>query len=223
MDVADDPRPESLCFKRPRAIVASRAETLGGDEANRFRTIPLSLVMERTSVSARVRVRENERGPVLFRVRIGNERVDHEIAASMDVSIKSIVCDLRRGGSHTHARKLARRASDGGRRGRALLGDFGGARVSCSRTMGNCLYTVHASLFQCKEPLMSSPIFSAAGEFVNSRSFVLVCFTLHPFISLALISSHKTRYKFRLDGSLPHLHLLSPSSPSYPPHGSSPA
>ena len=37
------------------------------------------------------------------------------------------------------------------------------ARVSYSRTMGICLYTVHASLFQCKEPLMSSPIFSAAG------------------------------------------------------------
>lgn len=35
------------------------------------------------------------------------------------------------------------------------------ARMSWSRTMGTCLYTVHASL--CKEPLMSSPIFSAAG------------------------------------------------------------
>lgn len=36
-------------------------------------------------------------------------------------------------------------------------------RVSYGRTMGTCLYTVHASLFQCKEPLMSSLIFSAAG------------------------------------------------------------
>lgn len=44
--IAVDPRPESLCFKRLRAMVASRAETLGGDEASRFRTIPLSLVDE---------------------------------------------------------------------------------------------------------------------------------------------------------------------------------
>ena len=36
-------------------------------------------------------------------------------------------------------------------------------RMSCSRTKGTCLYTAHASLFQYKEPLMSSPIFSAAG------------------------------------------------------------
>ena len=46
MDVAGDPRPESLCFRRPRAMVANRVETLGGDEASRFRTIPLNLVME---------------------------------------------------------------------------------------------------------------------------------------------------------------------------------
>jgi len=46
IDVAGDPRPESLCFRRPRAMVANRVETLGGDEASRFRTIPLNLVME---------------------------------------------------------------------------------------------------------------------------------------------------------------------------------
>ena len=40
---AGDPRPESLCFKRVRAMVAKRAETLDGDEANKFRTIALSL------------------------------------------------------------------------------------------------------------------------------------------------------------------------------------
>ena len=44
--VAGDPRADSLCFRRPRAMVANRVETLGGDEASRFRTIPLSLVME---------------------------------------------------------------------------------------------------------------------------------------------------------------------------------
>ena len=43
MGVAGDPRPESLCLRRPRAMVANRAETLGGDEASRFRTMPLSL------------------------------------------------------------------------------------------------------------------------------------------------------------------------------------
>ena len=32
-------------------MVASRAETLGGDEASRFRTITLSLVMKGVSVS----------------------------------------------------------------------------------------------------------------------------------------------------------------------------
>jgi hypothetical protein len=36
--------------------------------------------------------------------------------------------------------------------------------------MGICLYTVHASLFQSNGSLMSSPIFSAAGYFVNSRA-----------------------------------------------------
>ena len=80
IDVAGDPRPESLCFKRPRAMVANRAETLGGDEASRFRTIPLNLVMEEVKVSARVLVCGNERGPVLFRVGVGNESVNHEIA-----------------------------------------------------------------------------------------------------------------------------------------------
>lgn len=42
-------------------------------------------------------------------------------------------------------------------------GDFSRVRMGCSRTMGICLYTVLASLFQCSEPLMSSRIFSAAG------------------------------------------------------------
>jgi len=36
-------------------MVANRAETLGGDEASKFRTIPLSLVMEEVSVSAGAR------------------------------------------------------------------------------------------------------------------------------------------------------------------------
>lgn len=35
-------------------MVANRAETLGGDEASRFRTIPLSLVMEGVGVSVGV-------------------------------------------------------------------------------------------------------------------------------------------------------------------------
>lgn len=30
------------------------------------------------------------------------------------------------------------------------------AGVGCSRTKGICLYTVHASLFQCNKPLTSS-------------------------------------------------------------------
>lgn len=78
--IAGDPRPESLCFRRPRAMVAKRAETLGGDEASRFRTIPLSLVMEGMEVSAHVRVCESEGEPVLFSVGVGNERVNHEVA-----------------------------------------------------------------------------------------------------------------------------------------------
>jgi len=40
--IAGDPHPDSLCFKRLRAMVANRVETLDGDEASRFRTIPLS-------------------------------------------------------------------------------------------------------------------------------------------------------------------------------------
>ena len=63
--VPDDPRVVSLCFRRPRAMVANRAETLGGDEANRFRTIPLNLVMEGACVSACVRGAENERDHTL--------------------------------------------------------------------------------------------------------------------------------------------------------------
>ena len=55
VDVAGDPRTDSLCFRRPRAMVANRVETLGGDEASRFRTIPLSLMMEGVRVSAHVR------------------------------------------------------------------------------------------------------------------------------------------------------------------------
>jgi len=62
-------------------MVASRAETLGGDEASRFRTIPLSLVMEGMNVSEHARVCGRETERVLFRVGVGNERVNHEIAA----------------------------------------------------------------------------------------------------------------------------------------------
>ena len=104
-------------------MVANRAETLGGDEASRFLTIPLSLVMEGMSVSARIRMCRNERGVVLFRVGVGNERVKHKIAVKhMYVSTWSIVYDLRRGRSHTYARKPVRRTlSGGGRRGQALL------------------------------------------------------------------------------------------------------
>jgi hypothetical protein len=47
--------------------------------------------------------------------------------------------------------------------GRHLLGGLWVVRMGCRRAMATCLYTVHASLFQYKEPLMSSRIFSAAG------------------------------------------------------------
>ena len=57
---AGDPRTESLCFRRPRAMVAKRVETLGGDEASRFRIIPLSLVTGGIGVSTHVRVHESE-------------------------------------------------------------------------------------------------------------------------------------------------------------------
>ena len=75
--IAVDPHPDSLCFKRLRAMVASRAETLGGDEASRLRTMPLSLV-GREEVSGR----SDGRGErcALCRVGVGDEGVDHEIA-----------------------------------------------------------------------------------------------------------------------------------------------
>lgn len=83
---AVDPRPDSLCFKRLRAIVANLVETLGGDEASRFRTIPLSLARKRPDVSTHVRVRGKGRGMhILFRVGVGNERIDHEIAGGQNV------------------------------------------------------------------------------------------------------------------------------------------
>ena len=40
-------------------MVANRAETLDGDEASRFRTIPLSLMMKGMGVSACARVCES--------------------------------------------------------------------------------------------------------------------------------------------------------------------
>ena len=156
--VAGDPRPESLCFRRPRAMVANRAETLGGDEASRFRTIPLNLVMEEGECMPKERGRDR----ILFGVGVGDECVDHEIAVGIQVSPGSIVSDLWRGSARTHARKLARRTLDGGRRGQALLAGFGGEGEQQS-DHGHLFIYRHASLFQYKEPLMSSPIFSAAG------------------------------------------------------------
>lgn len=64
-------------------MVANRAETLGGDEASRFRTIPLSL-----EVTRRVSPRKKKKKKgifVLFRVGVGYERVNHEIAVKQNV------------------------------------------------------------------------------------------------------------------------------------------
>ena len=65
--------------------------------------------------------------------------------------------------------------------------------------MGICLYTVHASLFQSNGSLMSSPIFSAAGYFLNSRASPCVFHTptelairfgfQNPFIIISLSPS----------------------------------
>ena len=98
--VAGDPRVESLCFRRLRAMVASLAETLGGDEASRFRTIPLSL--GGVCVSGRF-VERRGCARVLFRVGVGDEGVDHEVAVkNMYVSQGSIACAIVVGDGHVH-------------------------------------------------------------------------------------------------------------------------
>jgi len=92
-----------------------------------FGLFPLTWLWKRVKMSVCVeRERERERDRILFGVGVGDECVDHEIAVGIQVSPGSIVSDLRRGGARTHARKLARRTLDGGRRGQALLGGFGG-------------------------------------------------------------------------------------------------
>ena len=68
----------------------------------------------------------SERDRVLFGVGVGNECVNHERAVKHISQSRVDRGDLRRGRSHTHARKLVRRTLGGGRRGQALLGGFGG-------------------------------------------------------------------------------------------------
>ena len=99
---------------------------------------------------------------LLFRVGVGDERVNHEVAVkSARQSGRSDMIFVEDGDIHM------------------LEGWFGGLGVvdvegrHCSvaqglvrvdgRTMGTCLYTAHASLIQCDGPLMNSRIFSAAG------------------------------------------------------------
>jgi len=76
----------------------------------------LAWVME-GMVSERVRECGTREGkPVLFRVGVGNERVNHKVAVK-DMCQKSRSCVILVAGTftHTHARKLARRALDVGR------------------------------------------------------------------------------------------------------------
>jgi hypothetical protein len=60
--------------------VANRAETLGGEEASRFRTISLSLETRRVSLRLLARVCGTERKSALFVFCVGNEGVNHEVA-----------------------------------------------------------------------------------------------------------------------------------------------
>ena len=61
------------------------------------------------------------RGSALFRIDVGNERVNHKIAIKQNVRTEAD--DRRRGCSRTHARTMVRHSLGGGFRGQALLGE----------------------------------------------------------------------------------------------------